>query len=102
MDSRLLSVSIARRARHHVGAPITAHQFRHLAAEMVLREDPNALGLVSQHLGHRDLNTTRRYYAREQTRIASQRYHEVLERQRAKASSPARARGRTSSGSGPK
>jgi integrase len=68
---------------------------------MVLREDPNALGLVSQHLGHRDLNTTRRYYAREQTRVATQRYHEVLERQRAKASSPARARGRTPSGKGP-
>ena len=102
VDGRLLSVSIARRAQVHVGAPITCHQFRHLAAELVLREDPNGLGLVSQHLGHRDLNTTRRYYAREQTRVATQRYHEVLERQRAKASSPARARGRNHpSGKGP-
>ena len=72
------SESIARRAQHHVGAAITCHQFRHLAAELYLREDPNGLGLVSQHLGHRDLNTTRRYYAREQTRIATQRYHDVL------------------------
>jgi integrase len=46
---------------------ITAHQFRHLSAELYLREDPNGIGIISQHLGHRDLNTTKRFYAREQT-----------------------------------
>ena len=85
VDGRFLSESIARRARRHVGSPITAHQFRHLAAEIYLREDPNGIGIVSQHLGHRDLNTTRGFYAREQTRIATQRYHEVLTRKRTAA-----------------
>jgi integrase len=55
VPGKLLSASIANRARRHVGARITAHQFRHLAAELYLREDPNGLGIVSQHLGHRDL-----------------------------------------------
>jgi hypothetical protein len=40
---------------------------------------------VSQHLGHRKLDTTRCYYAREQTRIATQRYHDVLTRKRTAA-----------------
>jgi integrase len=80
VDRKVLSASIAKRARRHVGVRITAHQFRHLAAELYLGEDPNGIGIVSQHLGHRDLNTTRRFYAREQTRIATQRYHEVLTR----------------------
>jgi integrase len=83
VEGKVLSASIAKRARRYVGVRITAHQFRHLAAELYLREDPNGIAIVSQHLGHRDLNTTRRFYAREQTRIATQRYHEVRTKQRA-------------------
>lgn len=82
VDGRFLSESIARRAHRFVGVAITCHHFRHLAAELYLREDSNGLGIVSQHLGHRDFNTTRRFYAREQTRIATQRYHAVLTRKR--------------------
>jgi integrase len=95
VDRRFLSESIARRARRYVGVPITAHQFRHIAAELYLREDPNGIAIVGQHLGHRDLNTTRLFYAREQTRIATQRYHEVLTRKRAQVPStrPRKARG---------
>jgi integrase len=93
VDRRFLSESIARRAKRHVGVPITAHQFRHLAAELYLREDPNGIAIVGQHLGHRDLNTTRMFYAREQTRVATQRYHEVLTRTRAQVSTkPRRAK----------
>jgi integrase len=87
IHSAHLSNSIAKRTRRSVGARITAHQFRHLAAELYLREEPNGLGVVSQHLGHKDYNTTRRYYAREQTRLASQRYHEILLEKRDSAAS---------------
>jgi integrase len=94
VHQRFLSSSIARRARRYVGVPITAHQFRHITAELYLREDPNGIAILGQHLGHRDLNTTRLFYAREQTRIATQRYHEVLTRKRAQVPStkPRRAR----------
>jgi integrase len=80
--TRLRTVMIRERARKYVGVRITCHQFRHLAAELYLQEDPMGLGVVSQHLGHRKFDTTRNYYAREQTRIATQRYHEVLIRKR--------------------
>ena len=59
VDRKVLSTSIAKRARRYVGVAIICHQFRHLAAELDLREDPNGIGIVSQHLGHRDLNKPR-------------------------------------------
>ena len=82
VKGKVLSASIAKRARRHVGVRITAHQYRHVAAELYLREDPNGIGIISQHLGHRDLNTTKRFYAQPQTRIATQRYHQVLAKRR--------------------
>jgi integrase len=97
VQGKHLSDSVAKRARRYVGVRITAHQFRHLATELYLREDPNGLGIVSQHLGHRDLNTTKRFYAREQTRLATARYHEVLTKQRA-AVPPLRRRTRKPQG----
>ena len=97
VKGKLLSASIAKRSHRYVGVRITAHQFRHQAADLYLREDHNGIGIVSQHLGHRDLNTTRRFYAREQTRIATQRYHEVLTKQRA-AVPPRRRRSRKQGG----
>jgi integrase len=91
VDPHFLTIMIKARTRRYVGVRITCHQFRHLAAELYLREDPNGIGVVGQHLGHKSFNTTRRFYAREQTRLATVRYHEVLTRARAKAS-PGRAR----------
>jgi integrase len=85
IDTKVLSTIIAKRTQRLLGVPITCHQFRHLAAEIYLRDDPNGIGVISQHLGHRDLNTTRRFYAREQTRVATKRYQEVLARNRAAA-----------------
>jgi integrase len=85
VDPPLLTISIKRRARRYVGVQITCHQFRHLSAEVYLQADPLGLGVVSQHLGHRKMDTTRTYYAREQTRVATERYHQVIDRKRAKA-----------------
>ena len=94
VDPHFLSAHLARRAHRYVGARITCHQYRHLGAELYLQQDPTGLGVISQHLGHRKFDTTRKYYAREQSRVATQRYHEVLTRRRAKAASAPRTRGR--------
>jgi integrase len=83
--ARFLSKTIAERAFRLVGVRITGHQFRHAAAELYLREDPNGIGIVAQHLGHRKLETTRAFYAREQTRVATQRYQDMFTRRRAKS-----------------
>jgi integrase len=91
IDPRFLTIMIKARTRRYVGVSITCHQFRHLAAELYLREDPSGIGVVGQHLGHKSFDTTRRFYAREQTRLATVLYHQVLTRARAKAS-PGRGR----------
>ena len=44
VDPRLLTIMIQKRARKYVGVEITCHQFRHLAAEIYLKEDPTGLG----------------------------------------------------------
>lgn len=85
VDPRLLTIMIKKRARQHVGVEISCQQFRHLAAEIFLQVDPTGLGIVSAHLGHRKFDTTRMYYAREQTRVATERYHQVLARKRVQA-----------------
>jgi integrase len=90
----LLTISIKRRARRYVGVQITCHQFRHLSTEIFLQAHPLELGLVSQHLGHRKMDTTRTYYAREQTRVATERFHEVLAMKRARALARPRKRRR--------
>ncbi|MFL5331918.1 MAG: tyrosine-type recombinase/integrase [Geminicoccaceae bacterium] len=77
-----LSRCLAGRARRHVGVPITCHQFRHLMAELYLAEDPTGLGVVTAYLGHRRLDTARQFYCREQSRVATKAYHEVLVRRR--------------------
>jgi integrase len=90
VDRKHLSESIAARAYRYVGVRATAHQYRHLAAELYLRSDPGGIGIVTAHLGHRDLTTTRTYYAREQSRAATERYHEVLIKKRAAVPTPAK------------
>lgn len=94
VDPPLLTISIKRRARRYVGVEITCHQFRHLSTGIFLQAHPLELGVVSQHLGHRKLDTTRTYYALEQTRVATERFHQVLDRKRAKALARSRSKRR--------
>lgn len=87
IDPRTMAHAIATLARRVTGVAITPHQFRHISAELYLREVPDGLLTVSQHLGHRDINTTRWFYSRPKQRQASRRYQErvVMERGRAEA-----------------
>lgn len=88
MDGKQLSESIAVYAERELGLRITAHQFRHISAELYLRAHADGMSMVSYHLGHRDLNTARRYYAKPKQREASRSYQESLlvHRQEAKVS----------------
>jgi integrase len=76
IDPRTMASAIERHARQVLGERITPHQFRHLSAELFLREQPEAILTVSEHLGHRDLNTTRWFYARSKQREASRCFQE--------------------------
>lgn len=58
-----LSLQIKQAVRKYCVLKITPHQFRHLAAMMVLDKHPNALHLVQRLLGHKNPKTTLQFYA---------------------------------------
>ncbi len=85
IDHRTMSCAIRSQSERLLGVPVTAHQFRHVSAESYLLENPDGLFTISQHLGHRDVNTTRNFYARSKQKQASRQYQEHVLRSRASA-----------------
>jgi integrase len=59
----LLSQQIADLTERRVGVRITAHQFRHIAATLLIQHCPNGLHVASKLLGHRSISTTMGSYA---------------------------------------
>jgi integrase len=66
------------------GLDMTLHLGRHLAAKIILDEDEGLIEVVSRLLGHKSLETTRRFYLGTRTEKASERYREVIEAKTAK------------------
>ena len=77
-----MTLCIERHSRKILGVRVSPHQFRHLSAESFLLEHPDKLETISQHLGHRDPNTTRSFYAKPKQRQASRAYQEHVLGQR--------------------
>jgi integrase len=63
--------------KHHAGIKMSGHQFRHLAAKIILDDNPGAFETARQALGHRNLKTTVNFYAGQNTRRAG-RHHLAL------------------------
>jgi integrase len=57
-----LSGQIIERITKALGIRVTPHQFRHLAAALILEKDPANYELVRRILGHKNLETTIRFY----------------------------------------
>jgi len=60
--SRTLSLQITDRIEKGCGLRMTAHQFRHAAAAIFLKEHPGQFEIVRQLLGHRNIQTTMKFY----------------------------------------
>jgi integrase len=58
----LFSKQITERIQKATGLRITVHQFRHAAAAIYLKDHPGNYETVRQLLGHRDIQTTIRFY----------------------------------------
>jgi integrase len=82
--STTISWLVERTIRRHLGIEMTAHQFRHLAAKVILDADPGAYEAVRQLLGHRNLTTTVNNYAGLNTRRAGRHHAALIERELAK------------------
>jgi integrase len=76
VNPKTMAYAITAHSKKVLGVPITPHQFRHISAELYLMENPDKLLRISDHLGHKDINTTRHYYARPKQREASRHFQE--------------------------
>jgi site-specific recombinase XerC len=70
---------IKRALLKYAGIQMTPHQFRHFLAAMVLKNEPGNFGLAQQILGHKDINTTIRFYAELNYPPAVAAYQRMLE-----------------------
>ena len=60
---------------------LTAHQFRHAAAAILLKSKPGEYELVRQLLGHRNIRTTIRFYCGLVGIQASEIFGEIIRKQ---------------------
>ncbi len=73
-----LSDAISRMLWKLLGLRITAHQFRHAAAAIILRSEPGNYELVRRVLGHRNIQTTTAFYVGLEMIAAAQRFGEIV------------------------
>jgi integrase len=81
-SEKTLSQQIEAAIVQHVGIQMTCHQFRHLAAQLILADNPGALTVVSNVLGHRSLKTAFSFYGGNNPKPAAQHYDRLIEAQR--------------------
>jgi integrase len=67
----------------HLGFTVTPHQMRHIAAKLILDQNPGAFELVKQLLGHKSLKTTIAFYAGLDTSRAVRHHHALIQAVRA-------------------
>jgi len=75
-----IATSIEKAVLKYVGVRLTPHQFRHLAAKLMLDHNPGAFDLVRQLMGHKNMQTTTNFYAGIDTRRAGRAHCELLSR----------------------
>jgi integrase len=66
-----------------VGVRMTPHQFRHFAARLMLAHSPGAFAATGHLLGHRNLQTTTKFYAGLDTLTAGRHFDRILAAERA-------------------
>jgi integrase len=77
----LFSKQITVRVQKATGVRITVHQFRHAAAAIYLKHHPGDYETVRRLLGHRDIQTTTRFYCGLQTMEATEQFGRLIREQ---------------------
>jgi integrase len=75
------SKQITVRIQKAIGLRITVHQFRHAAAAIYLKHRPGDYETVRRRLGHRNIQTTVRFYCGLQTLEATQQFGKLIREQ---------------------
>jgi integrase len=72
---------ITERIQKAIGLRITPHQFRHAAAAIYLKHHPGDYETVRRLLGHRDIQTTVRFYCGLETMQATEQFGKLIRQQ---------------------
>ena len=81
-DTKTLSEQIAERVEKATGLVITVHQFRHAAAALWLKHHPGDYETVRRVLGHRNLQTTIKFYCGLETTQANIMFGKMIRKLR--------------------
>jgi len=73
-----LAVAIEKTVLKYVGVRLTPHQFRHLAAKIILDRNPGAFELVRELMGHKNIQMTINFYAGIDTKRAGRAQVELI------------------------
>jgi integrase len=73
-----IAIAIQKTVLRYLGVKLTPHQFRHLAAKIILDANPGAFELVRQVLGHTNPKTTTSFYAGIDTRRAGRAHADLI------------------------
>jgi integrase len=73
-----ITTAIEKTVLRLLGVKLTPHQFRHLAAKIILDANPGAYELVRQLLGHKNMKTTTNFYAGIDTRRAGRAHADLI------------------------
>jgi integrase len=79
--ANMFSTQITDRIQKATGLRITAHQFRHAAAAFYLKHHPGHYETVRRFLGHRNIQTTIRFYCGLQTMQATEELGKIVRQQ---------------------
>jgi integrase len=77
----LFGQQITRRIQKTIGLRVTPHQFRHAAAAIYLKHRPGDYETVRRLLGHREIQTTIRFYCGLQTMQATEQFGRLIRQQ---------------------
>jgi Phage integrase family len=73
------STQIVERVQKSTGLRITVHQFRHAAGALILKHRPGEYELVRRILGHKSIETTKRFYLSLETTQASEIFTDIVQ-----------------------
>ena len=79
INDEYLARRVSRLVEDRVGNDFSVHFARHLAATLILDDDPNNAPVAQRLLDHTDVKTTIRYYGAQRTRGSQQVYIRILE-----------------------
>jgi integrase len=81
-NAHLFGIQITDRIQKVTGLRITLHQYRHAAAAVYLKHHPGDYETVRRFLGHRNVNTTVKFYCGLETIQATRMLGDVVRRHR--------------------